>query len=90
MKTKRDYLNLAIAIANLNHEDVKRAKRLGIDERVLLGMARSCEREKWKLPTALFLRYCEENKSKKISVNAFLKKMGLTKKDVINMKKKRK
>ena len=87
MKTDRDYLNIAIAIAHLTKSDVKRAERLGIDGRKLLGMARSCEREKWKLPVPLFLKYCEANRDGKISVKAFLKSEGLTKKDVVRKKK---
>ena len=88
MKNERDYLNLAIAIGKLKSEDIRRAKRLGIDARRLLGMVRSCEKEKWKLPVPLFLKYCEENRKSNISVNAFLKKEGLTKKDIIKAKKK--
>lgn len=87
MKNERNYLNLAIAIGKLKSEDVKRAERLGIDARRLLGMVRSCEREKWKLPVPLFLKYCEENRKCKISIKAFLKKERLTKKDIIKAKK---
>ena len=87
MKNERDYLNLAIAIGKLKSEDIRRAERLGIDSRRLLGMVRSCEKEKWKLPAPLFLKYCEENRKGKISIKAFLKKEGLTKKDIIKAKK---
>lgn len=86
MKTERDYLNLAIAIADLKKEDLSRAKRLGIDGRRLLAMARSSEKEAWKLPLPLFLEYCEENRKKKLSVNAFLKSRNLTKKEIIRQK----
>lgn len=88
MKNGKDYLNLAVSIAHLTHEDVERAKRLGINGRTLLGMARSSEREKWKLPVSLFLKYCEATRTGRISVKAFLKREGLTKRDVAEMKHK--